>query len=142
MRWLLLGLLLLSPPALALDQGQIQAACYVDCEKEAGSNPDYKACLARAGDTADAVLNQEFSTLQNSVIAAAKDMDVKPDAQLDMLKEAQRKWVTFRDDACNFEDSLAFGATATGGYLSSCICALSYGRANDFERIQHSILGQ
>jgi len=69
-------------------------------------------------------------------------MGVKPDAQLDMLKEAQRKWIAFRDEACNFEDSLAFGATAAGGYLSSCICALSYGRANDFERIQHLILGQ
>ena len=37
---------------------------------------------------------------------------------------------------------LAFGAIATGGYLSSCICALSYGRINDFERIRHAILGQ
>jgi uncharacterized protein YecT (DUF1311 family) len=142
MHRLLLGLLLLSAPALALDQGQIQAACYTDCEKDAGSNPDYTACLARAADTADAVLNQEFSSLQDSVTAAAKDMDVKPDAQLDMLNEAQRKWIAFRDESCNFEDSLAFGATATGGYLSSCICALSYGRANDFERIQHSVLEQ
>jgi uncharacterized protein YecT (DUF1311 family) len=141
-RRLLLGLLLLSTPALALDQGQIHAACYTDCEKEAGSSPDYKACLARAADTADAVLNQEFSALHDSVKTAAKEMDVKPDAQLDMLKEAQRKWIAFRDDACNFEDSLAFGATATGGYLSSCICVLSYGRAADFERIQHSVLGQ
>src|SRR6476620_4938404 len=141
MRRLLLGLLLLSTPALALDQSQIQAACYTDCE-DAGSNPDHKACLARAADTAAAVLNQEFSTLQDSVIASAKDMDVKPDAQLDMMKQAQRKWIAFRDEACNFEDSLAFGATATGGYLFSCICALSYGRANDFERVQHSILGQ
>jgi uncharacterized protein YecT (DUF1311 family) len=69
-------------------------------------------------------------------------MDVKADAQLDMLKEAQRKWIAFRDDASNFEDSLAFGATATGGYLSSCLCALSYGRINDFDRIDRSILGQ
>jgi uncharacterized protein YecT (DUF1311 family) len=59
-----------------------------------------------------------------------------------MLKEAQRKWIGFRDESCNFEDSLAFGATATGGYLSSCICTLSYERINDFDRIRHSILGQ
>ena len=140
MRALLLVLLLLSTPTLAFDQAQVQAACYSDCGKETGST--FKACLARAADTADAVLNQEFSALQDAVKVSAKDMGVKPDAQLDMLKEAQRKWITFRDEACNFEDSLAFGATATGGYLSSCICALSYGRANDFERIQHFILGQ
>jgi hypothetical protein len=29
-----------------------------------------------------------------------------------------------------------------GGYLSSCLCALSYGRINDFDRIEQSILGQ
>ena len=140
MRALLLVLLLLSTPTLAFDQAQVQAACYSVCGKETGST--FKACLARAADTADGVLNQEFSALQDAVKVSAKDMGVKPDAQLDMLKEAQRKWITFRDEACNFEDSLAFGATAAGGYLSSCICALSYGRANDFERIQHFILGQ
>ena len=59
-----------------------------------------------------------------------------------MLKEAQRKWIAYSDDACNFEDSLAFGVTATGGYLSSCLCALSYGRINDFDRIEQAILGQ
>jgi len=60
-------MLLLSTPALALDQGQIQGACYTDCEKETGSNPDYRACLARAADTADALLNQEFTALQDAV---------------------------------------------------------------------------
>ena len=135
MRGLLLGLLLLSTPALALDQSQIQAACYIDCEKETGSNPDYKACLARAGDTADAVLNQEFSTLQDSVSAAAKDMDVKPDAQLDMLKEAQRKWVTFPRRCLQFRGQPRLRRHGHRRLSSSCICALSYGRINDFERI-------
>ena len=59
-----------------------------------------------------------------------------------MLKEAQRKWIAYSDDACNFEDSLAFGVTATGDYLSSCLCALSYGRINDFDRIEQAILGR
>ncbi len=142
MRALPLLLLLIATPALALDQSQIRSACYTDCEKETGSNQDYKACLARAADTADGLLNQEFSALQAGVRAAAKEMGVIPDNQLTMLKDAQRKWIAFRDDSCNFEDSLAFGATATGGYLSSCICALSYGRISDFERVRHSILGQ
>jgi uncharacterized protein YecT (DUF1311 family) len=68
--------LLLSTPALALDQGQIQAACYTDCDKENTSKPDYKVCLARAGDTADALLNKEFSTLQG-VKAAAREMGLE-----------------------------------------------------------------
>ena len=142
MRVLPLLLLLLATPAFALDQSQIRSACYTDCEKETASNPEYKACLARAADTADGLLNQEFSGLQEGVRKAAGEMGVNPDAQLGMLRDAQRKWIAFRDDTCNFEDSLAFGATATGGYLSSCICALSYSRINDFERIRHAILGQ
>jgi uncharacterized protein YecT (DUF1311 family) len=141
MRMALLLLLLVSSPALALDEVRIQAACYTDCEKETGSNPDYKACLARAADTADGLLNQEFKTLQDGVRVQAVEMDAKPDVQLDMLRDAQRKWIAFRDSSCALEDSLAFGATATGGLLSSCICALSYGRINDFERIRHSVLG-
>lgn len=142
MRALALMLMLVASPALALELGQIQSACYTDCEKETHSNPEYKACLARAADTADGLLNQEFKTLQESVRAAAKDMDAKPDIQLDMLKDTQRKWIGFRDASCGFEDSLAFGGTATGGYSSSCICALSYERINDFDRIKHSILGE
>jgi uncharacterized protein YecT (DUF1311 family) len=141
MRTIALLLLLISSPALALDQVQILRACYTDCEKETQSNPDYKACLARAADTADALLNQEFGSLQDGVKAAAAEMGVRPEAQLGMLKEAQRRWITFRDEACDFEDSLAFGASATGGYASSCICALSYQRINDFDRIHHAVLG-
>jgi len=142
MRTVALLLLLVASPALALDQGQILSACYTDCEDETSSNPDYKACLARAADTADALLNQEFATLQDGVKDAAEAMGIRPEAQLEMLRDTQRHWITFRDQACDFEDSLAFGATATGGYASSCICALSYERINDFERIKHSVLGQ
>lgn len=142
MRRALFSLLLLSTPALALDAAQIKGACYADCEAETQGNPSYKACVARAADTADALLNAEFKRLQDDVRSQAAFMDAKPDPQLDMLKEAQRKWIAFRDATCGFEDSLAFGATATGGIFSSCVCALSYGRINDFERIRHSVLGR
>jgi hypothetical protein len=84
LRALVFVLLLVSTPALALEQTQIQAACYTDCEKETHSNAEYKACLARAADTADALLNQEFQRLQDSVKAAAKEMEVVPDARLTM----------------------------------------------------------
>jgi hypothetical protein len=53
-RALALVLIFVASPALALQQTQIQAACYTDCEKERHSSPEYKACLARAADTADA----------------------------------------------------------------------------------------
>ena len=140
-----LVLMLLASPALGLELGQIESACYANCEQATHSNPEYKACLARAADTADGLLNDLFKILQESVRSAAKAMDAveaKPNIQLDMLKDAQRKWIEFRDASCSFEDSLAFGGTATGGYASSCICAMSYERINDFARIKRSVLGE
>jgi uncharacterized protein YecT (DUF1311 family) len=143
MRGLAFALMLLAAsPAVALDESQIKSVCYSDCEKETSSNPDYKACVARAADTADGQLNEAFKDLQDSIKSAAKDMEVKPDAQLSMLRDSQRSWIAYRDASCAFEDSLAFGGTATGGISSSCICALSYERINDFDRIRHAVLGE
>lgn len=142
MRVLALALVLIAGPALALDEAQIVGACYRDCEKEAGSASDYQACIARAADTADALLNDEFKALQDSVSTVAKDADVRPEPQLDALKQVQDKWIAFRDDACKLEDTLSFGAPGARGRFSSCVCALSYGRINDFTRMRHTLLGR
>ena len=58
-----------------------------------------------------------------------------PDVQLNDLKDSQKQWMAYRDGNCTL-DSLAFGGTAIGGNYSSCLCALSYERINDFERIR------
>ena len=138
MRGAFLLLLFLATPAVALDAAQIKSACYADCEAETEGNPSYKACVARAADRADALLNNDFKRLQDDVRKQAEFMQERPDSQLGM----QRKWIAYRDATCGFEDSPAFAATATGGIFSSCVCALSYGRIEDFERIRHSVLGR
>ena len=97
MRGAFLMLLLFSTPALALDAAQIKSACYTDCEAETEGNPSYKACVARAADTADALLNTEFKRLQDDVRKQAEFMQARPDAQLRMLTDAQRKWIAYRD---------------------------------------------
>jgi len=140
----LISLLIAAPlvllPTLAL-AADINAVCYADCEAATHSNPEYKACLARAADKADAALNQAYKGLQDKVRAAAKEMGMPPDVQLDDLKGAQKQWIAYRDGNCTFEDSLAFGGTAIGGNYSSCLCALTYERINDFERIGKQVLG-
>jgi uncharacterized protein YecT (DUF1311 family) len=132
------ALVLLPTLAGATDIG---AACYDDCENATHSNPEYKACVARAADKADAALNQAYKALQDKVRAAAKDMSAQPDIQLNDLKDAQKQWIAYRDANCALEDSLAFGGTAIGGNYSSCLCALSYERINDFARIRKEVLG-
>jgi uncharacterized protein YecT (DUF1311 family) len=142
MRALALALILVASPAYALDETQILGACYRDCDKEASGGPEYQACLARAADTADALLRDEFKALEESVSTAAKETDVRPEPQLEALKAVQDKWLAFRDSACKLEDTLSFGAPGAQGRLSSCICALSYGRINDFTRMRHTLLGR
>ncbi len=63
------------------------------------------------------------------------------DTQLGDLKDSQKQWIAFRDANCTFEDSLAFGGTAIGGNYSSCLCALSYERIGDFERMAKQVMG-
>jgi uncharacterized protein YecT (DUF1311 family) len=129
-------------PAAALAETDIIAACYTDCAAKTHSNFEYKACVARAADKADAALNQEFKTLQDRIRASSKDMGQSPDVQLGDLKDAQKQWIAYRDSNCTFEDSLAFGGTAIGGNYSSCLCALSYERIDDFARIGAQVLGE
>jgi uncharacterized protein YecT (DUF1311 family) len=87
-------------------------------------------------------LNKEYQSLLEAVRAAGKDMGQDPSTQIGYLKDAQKQWIAYRDSSCTFEDSLAFGGTAIGGNYSSCLCALSYERINDFERIEKNVMGE
>lgn len=136
----LVALVLLMPAVPA--SADIIAACYTDCAAEADLNPALKACLSRAANKADRLLNQSYETLQEAIRKSAKEMDQPPDPQLQALTDAQKKWIDFRDANCTVEDELAFGGTATGGNYSACLCALSYERINDFDRIREQVIGE
>jgi uncharacterized protein YecT (DUF1311 family) len=142
MRALLLALAMVMVPFAAMAGTDIVAACYKDCEAQTHSNPEYKACLARAADKADAALNQAYMVVQDKIRAAAKDMGQPADTHLEDLKASQKYWINFRDANCTLEDNLAFGGTAMGGNYSSCLCALSYERINDFERMSKDVMGE
>jgi uncharacterized protein YecT (DUF1311 family) len=112
----------------------------IACTDSTHSTPEYKACVARAADKADQLLNESYKKLQDAVRADAKDMGQNPDVQLGYLRDAQKQWIAYRDSACTFEDSLAFGGTSIGGNSSSCLCALSYERIK-FERMEKQVIG-
>jgi uncharacterized protein YecT (DUF1311 family) len=91
-------------------------------------------------DAADAKLNAGYKAVQAAIRAHAKDMGQSPDLQLSSLVGAQKKWIAYRDANCTFENELAFGGTSIGGYYSTCLCALSLERAEDFARIRKHVL--
>jgi uncharacterized protein YecT (DUF1311 family) len=140
MRAAILAVLILLLPCTA--KADIIAACYTDCEAETESNPEFKACLSRAANKADRLLNESYKTLQEAIGKTAKEMNQSPEPQLESLTSAQKQWIAYRDANCAFEDSLAFGGTATGGNYSGCLCALSYERINDFDRIRQQVIGE
>ncbi|MGV1014875.1 MAG: lysozyme inhibitor LprI family protein [Methyloceanibacter sp.] len=142
MRPLILAFTLLVLPLSTSVKADIVATCYSDCAAETDSNPTLKACLSRVANKADRLLNQSYQTLQDAIRKSAQEMEQSPDPQLAALTAAQKQWIAFRDENCAFEDSLAFGGTATGGNYSGCYCALSYERINDFDRIREQVIGE
>jgi uncharacterized protein YecT (DUF1311 family) len=129
-------------PSAARAETGIDKACYADCADSTQSNPELKACMARAADKADKALNDAYKAMQDAVRKQAKDMGQKADGALAALTAAQKTWLAYRDQECSFEDGLAFGGTATGGNYSGCLCALSLERANDFARIRTQVIGE
>lgn len=127
-------------PALPALGADIESTCYAECEAETASNPEYKACLERKANAADAFLNEAYGILKAAIRRHAKEMEQAPDVPLQSLIEAQKKWIAYRDANCTFEDQLAFGGTAIGGNYSACVCSLSLERAADFARIGRQLL--
>ncbi len=73
MRALALAFAILLLPATAA-AADISAACYSDCESRTTSNPEYKACLARAADAPDVELNRAYTALKAAIGRFAKEM--------------------------------------------------------------------
>jgi uncharacterized protein YecT (DUF1311 family) len=139
MRVLPLALALAMVSGRAFAGTDIIATCHKDCEARTNSNPEYKGCVARAADKADAALNQAYKVMQDKIRAAAKERGQPADTHLEDLRASQKYWITFRDANCTLEDNVAFGGTAIGGNYSSCLCALSSQCIDDFERMQKDV---
>src|SRR5215472_8406766 len=66
MRVLALALLTVLLPAAASAGTDIAATCYQTCADSTHSTPEYKACVARAADKADQLLNESYKKLQDA----------------------------------------------------------------------------
>jgi len=102
----------------------------VDC-----SNPvtqvDMNMCAPERANTADVALNRAYQI----AIAQARRLDtfnpsVQPSNE-DLLRQAQRAWIPFRDAACTAEASLARGGTMASLLYSTCVEKLTRRRTED-----------
>ncbi|WP_281258644.1 lysozyme inhibitor LprI family protein [Pseudoprimorskyibacter insulae] len=106
----------------------------LDCDN-ATSQAEMTGCASMAYDAADAELNRQWKR----AMAAMKQMDrYSPNAQPsgeDVLRQAQRAWIAFRDPACEAESYLARGGTMQNQLFYVCLERLSRQRAEDLRLI-------
>lgn len=75
-----------------------------------GSNIEYKDCLRRNYEAADADLNRVYRQVRAGLGAE----------QRALLTDAQLAWITYRDKGCEFATFGSRGGTGYRGFLSQC----------------------
>ena len=112
-----------STPALA---GEQQPICDASNRcSTAGSNLEYKACLAKLAEEQDVELNALYIKVRAIL---RDDYDKVPTSAPKIwpqILDAQRSWIKFRDAQCSGEAAIAQGGTAAGGWYSDCVCRLT-----------------
>lgn len=86
---------------------------------------ELQACTQQAYEAADVRLNEVYRT----ALAGLGDRETE------MLREAQRAWVRFRDTECSFQRALWQGGTGAGYAEFECLRQLTLRRAEDLQRV-------
>jgi uncharacterized protein YecT (DUF1311 family) len=91
----------------------------------AQSQAQMNTAAARDERAADQALNRQYTATINGLSPASRTL----------LRNAQRSWITFRDQQCRFESSAVRGGSAWAMVQSGCITRLSTERTRDLRRI-------
>jgi uncharacterized protein YecT (DUF1311 family) len=76
---------------------------------------DMHMCMNRSISAWDALLNQNYQAVMQGWQASGQS------EPRDMLRNAQRAWINFRDDACDAEAHLYQGGTLHGVIVGACL---------------------
>lgn len=127
---LVAGITLYALPALAQEPK-------IDCAK-AESQVEMTTCSGLAFEKADKALN----ALWPKIVAAAKARDADQGDEmkargvattLEALRDAQHKWIAFRDAECSYESYAAFGGTLAPMLGSDCKTRLTTARIEELK---------
>ncbi|WP_299405831.1 lysozyme inhibitor LprI family protein [uncultured Roseobacter sp.] len=113
--------LCLASPGIAQD---------LDCTNPV-TQVEMTGCASRAAEAADKQLNETWQR----AIAAARERDeadpgYEPSSE-EILRDAQRSWITFRDQACSAEATIARGGTMASQLFLMCLERLTQRRTED-----------
>jgi uncharacterized protein YecT (DUF1311 family) len=99
--WVMIAAALLAAPALAQD---------LDCN-HAMAQPDMNSCADKDFQAADKKLNKLYTNLMSKY---------EPKYQA-LLKDAERKWIAYRDAECAFETAQSEGGSINPMEYSLCL---------------------
>lgn len=116
-----IGLTLLASSAMAQE---------VNCANPT-SQFEMTECAFRSADAADALLNEQYRKAMATAKAMDADFQAGPIPLADLLRDAQRAWIPFRDAACSVESGLAQGGTAQNQFFAECLERLTNQRIDD-----------
>jgi uncharacterized protein YecT (DUF1311 family) len=92
-----------------------------------GNTAEVVNCLAKELKKIDAELNTEYQR----ALKIAKNQRTSTDVQ--NLKDAQRKWIAYRDAACKAEYGRVSGGTAGPSIQISCLIRMTRYRIGDLQ---------
>ena len=96
---------------------------------------EFTACASIALDAADASLNEAWP----KAVALAREQDAAdlPEglpSRANLLRDAQRQWIAYRDAACEAEGAQYYGGTIQNQIFLDCITRLTKDRTRDLRR--------
>ena len=112
----------------------LSASEQLDCNK-AISTIDVNKCLDNNFNAADKKLNSIYSDLMTQLNFVEQEVNIPNNTLIKSLKHAQRKWIKYRDDNCEFHSNLAYGGTGMSTYYINCKYKMTTERANELEKI-------
>jgi uncharacterized protein YecT (DUF1311 family) len=106
----------------------------LDCA-EPLTQADMNDCASRAFASADSLLNQVWKSAIQTAKGRDSDLYDGEEPSEDMLRQAQRSWIVFRDQACLAESTVARGGSIQPLLQYVCLERLTLNRIEDLEFI-------
>ena len=116
---------------LALTTAAPLAAQSVDCDDPADT-AEINYCMERFYQESDAELNVAYALAMDQA-RRLDSYDLREPSNVALMRDAQRKWITFRDAACEAESTLTRGGTMQTQLYLGCMERLSRLRAEDLQ---------
>lgn len=117
-----------------------EAQTYLDCTNPT-TQVEMTGCASKAWEEADANLNRVYVR----AVTAARDRDgylaEEAVTNEEILRDAQRAWVPFRDAACEAEATLARGGTLSNQLFYICLERLTRIRTEDLQYYAGGLTG-